>query len=404
MAKDLLEGKRQPVDLLAKKSQPKDLLAGNVQEPKRNALTRSLSDSRKFGLPTGSFIPQNLEELKDLGKVGLRQLVPDSPGLVGFGASLVDSRNQNTHLPEPNTQYGKNLEMAGNAAQVFHLGNALYDVAKEPIGNLVKYGEMNPTAESLIKKAQKMTTEVLQPPKGELQDYLKQGRQHPAVEQATNYIDEVKDYGQLRRKLGDVVSGKFGERQHIMEQANRPIGREYLRPLLKEINQAKLMSQTRPEELGAMKDVLKSEIKYLRENDMDVFKAQKQKEYLQDLAEKLIDKRDTGESIIREPARHKAIDKLQFGLREAIENVDPRIKPINQIYGGMKGAQELAAGQEALAQKAIPENMLEKFSSIFKKPADIPMAVARRSLANMSDLPGKTRRIAELVKKARSLG
>lgn len=374
----------------------------------------SLIKSQRGLTPTG-FIPTSKQEAMDIPRVLGRQILPGArgeavnpltKGPMGLGLNMAGINETKGFIPAPETGYGQGFENAADAAQLVH---GVLPVV-EGVSEISKFG-INPTKESLMNKAQKMTTEILQPSKGELQTYLKQGRQLPAVEQATNYMDEVKDYGQLRRRLDDVISGKFGERNSIMQEANKPIGREYVRPLIKEIKQQRSLGQAKPSELKDMKDVLSREFDFLRKNNLDTVGAQSRKEYLQDLTEKLLEHRDNGEKIITEPARHRALDSLRSALRGEIEKVDPRIGPINETYAGLQSAKELASGQEALAQKAIEPGLIDRIvnkipivRSIFRNPMELPIEIARGSLNREKSLSSSTRKISDLVKKARSLG
>lgn len=325
-------------------------------------------------------------------------------GPVGVQMSPYEQPEKNQiPYPKPISEGGKQVANDfGMVASALPIETVASPVAKG-LNEVRRFG-LNPTSEGLTKKAQKMTTEILQPSKGQLEAYLKQGRQHPAIEQATDAMAEAKDYSSLKDHIAEAVSGKMGERNKILAENNFPVGREYVRPLIKEVRSMRRPgSQVTDAEYGQAKNVLKSEFDYLRANKPSRLDAQSRKEYLQDLTERLLEKNDLGENVSREPARSRALDTLRSGLKDAVEGGDPRVRALNETYGGLHDAKGLAAGQEALAQKAIPENMLEAIFSHISKPADIPMSIARRTLARQSDLPKKTKRISELVKKARSL-
>lgn len=87
-----------------------------------NPIVETVQNARKAGTPLG-VVPTSLEELKDLGKIGLRQFIPDSGGLVGQGARLFTKQTPN--LPEPKTEYGKRLEGEANIAQLSVAGVGL---------------------------------------------------------------------------------------------------------------------------------------------------------------------------------------------------------------------------------------------------------------------------------------
>src|SRR3990167_3607042 len=102
-----------------------------IQKDPLNSVQQVIRNSR-MGPYGGSSItaalPSSGEEAMDFGKVALKQLVPHQPGLVGYGNQIagqiagVQPKEEITlpsdQFPPPVTEYGKNLDMSGNIAQV----------------------------------------------------------------------------------------------------------------------------------------------------------------------------------------------------------------------------------------------------------------------------------------------
>lgn len=113
-----------------------------------NLLQKAIRQSRSAGMPMGSFMPTSREEVSDAFKVGIRQIIPDNPGLVGMGANIVDP-GRDISLPAPETDYGRGLEAAGNTAQLLHLGGAGVSALKKPVGSLISKFRTGPIKEKI---------------------------------------------------------------------------------------------------------------------------------------------------------------------------------------------------------------------------------------------------------------
>jgi hypothetical protein len=269
-------------------------------------------------------------------------------------------------------------------------------------GEIAVEGLVKQTPQKLIGRAEKLTTEILQPQKARLQDYLRRGEQLPSVREAARAVKKAKDYGQLRNTFKEKISGVMGARNSKIEQTNAPVGREYTGELKKLIQDTERGGQATPQEIGDMRKVLSRELRFLRKNkDFDKLKAQERKEFLQDLTERLLERRESGETIITQPARYQAIDKLRGGLKKAVESGDPEITRLNSQYGGLSEAVDLAAGQQALAQKDVPPTFLENILSFIKwRPRDIAGEFTARASKRQNELPQVTKKIEGLVKLA----
>ncbi len=248
----------------------------------------------------------------------------------------------------------------------------------------------------------KKVTEVLNPSKTDMQIHIDRGDKVPAIEQAGKVITKSKNYGELRNNIDNSIKSAFSKREELLKANNQEIGTDYLKPLKDLIAERSVQgSQVTDADINTMKNVLKEEEQFLGvnkvphtavrpdgslyvpkdpvENKIDVLSAQKRKEYLQDLTEKLLERTDDGSKRILEPARYQALDALRSGLKQSIEDKVPAVKPINATYDGLKEARWLASGQKALADKEIPKNILQKIAGFFDtNPAGVAIKVASR--------------------------
>lgn len=266
---------------------------------------------------------------------------------------------------------------------------------------------MNPTTEDLVNRAQKLTTEILQPNKGEMVDAITQGKVLPAVEQAAKVIQKSENYGDLTQNINSSIDDIFTKRNDILKGNNFKVNSDYMSPLENLINDTKQRGQATESEIQQMQDVLSREQAFFAKSGdgFDRLGAQDRKEYLQDQTQRLLTKLQTGESIDTQPARTLAMNALRSGLKTSVEGNDPQIASLNSTYGGLLRAKELVAGQNALASKEITPHplpdMIQKVTGLFFKPHETALDIASE---NLNSLARKTSKIESLMNKARSRG
>lgn len=299
-------------------------------------------------------------------------------------------------LPQAETAGGKIasgiLDIAGGGVGA----NVLPKVSKSATGLI--YGR---TPADRYKKAEKLTTELLQPPTASMEYYATKGQQHPAVREAVKVIQKSKNYEDLKNKIGAYTTRIMDIRNKLIKRYNAPIGGTYIKELEKYITQQRRSGQVPESELATLNDVLLKEIKwYRRQRKMNVVKAEERKEALERVTESLLEKREKGEIVDRDPARNRALDVLRRALKDKIElRVPDRVKEINASYGGLREAKRLLARQEGLAKKAIEQNLIGRILEYVQGlKGDIPMAVARRASAVQKSIPRKTGKIEQLYK------
>lgn len=258
---------------------------------------------------------------------------------------------------------------------------------------------LNPPPETLLNKAEKLTTEILQPPKQELAGYIAKGEKMPAIEEAMRVIKKSKSYGELKTNIDNAISDTMDFRNKILRENNRPIG-DYTKQLQDYISELKVKGQATPPEIQQLQDVLGREKDFLSTHTLDRISGQARKEYLQKLTDSLLQKSEKGLIIDTQPARNRALDLLRRGLKQGVEGNDYKIAELNSRYGGLLKARDLIAGQEALAQKAIPESLKTRLLRFLTRPQDIPAEVARGALERDAGLFSKTKKIQKLITKA----
>lgn len=383
-------------------------IMGNVMERPAAAL-RSLIQGK--GYWAGAENPTNVPTFQELA---LEKFAPKTKstalnflgGLIPSGAGLAADIATNPAnllmaiLPKLPLGAGKTL---GGVVAGSKPGQAIGRMANAPI-QLPKA-----TPEQLIGKAEKLTTEILNPTKQALSRNIIRGQKTPAVEQAAKVITKSKTYRELGNNLDDVVKTSFGERNAILSKNNFKVTPDYMKPLQEMINAEQISGQVTPAEIQQMQGVLNRELKFFNQKGLTRIEAQARKEYFQDLTQRLLKQKTSGGTLVTQPARLKAMDALRSGLKTAVEGNDPEVAQINSTYEGLKEARRLVADQQALADKAITpgftEKLLQKLPIIksFFNPKDIPGQITKAVAGRQGTLAKKTVTIQELMRKANKL-
>lgn len=350
-----------------------------AEEVKRPLMNKVREDTA--GLSNKSLLPTNIPT---------SNIIPTSPMDVGMklaGAAY--------HKIQPEVTPQK---IARGAGEIITDPRSYLDVANNVAGLAGLDKALNPTKEILLNKAQKLTTEILQPPKAELAGYIERGKTMPAIDEATKEITTSKTYGELQKKIEKTISNIMEERNNLIKEP-RLVG-DYTQGLQDEIARLKGMGQATPTEIKQMEDTLSREANWVKNNPITRVTLQARKEELQRMTESILQKNADGGYV--QPSRKMALDIVRRGLKESIEAGQSRVAELNARYGGLLRAKELIAGQEALAQKAIPQNILQRIFRLITQPKDIPEEIARGALERQSGLAGTTSKIGRLVRDAKT--
>ena len=176
-------------------------LTGKIQKS-GNVLQNAINSSRINNLPiTGTgMLPSNLPEIRDIGRAAFNSQVPEGwMGPMATGSSFTDKRPQNIELPDeinkmmvPETQYGKNLEVAAKIAPLATLG---LEAGTQGINKLFNPSQFNPEIEN-IKGS-------IQSKEGELQDLIKFG-----PEKVKSRVGDI--FNEFQKEFGDRLSSIKG--------------------------------------------------------------------------------------------------------------------------------------------------------------------------------------------------
>lgn len=290
---------------------------------------------------------------------------------------------------------GMVVDSATNPAEILATisgGKAISAIAKtragKVIGNFInKKVSFSKSPEQLIKEAEKKTTEILNPTKRELALSNRKGRVLPAVEESANIIKEAVDGEDLLNQIKNARKSNILERNNLIKKDNFKVDTSNIISKLEaEISSAEKLGQN-ADEIMQMKKVLAEEKAFFVKNgdNFDRMSAEARKEYLQTRSPNLLNKRSRGISIDMEPGKTKAIDILRNSLKESVEGGDKRIKDLNSTYGPLLRAEELISEQNALAQKAVKDNLFQRIIHIATNPKDATFQALRRSGSIGSD-------------------
>lgn len=273
-------------------------------------------------------------------------------------------------------------------------------------GTVVLKEFVKPNPEKLIKKAEKLTTELLNPSKSELATAISQGNQLKAVSETAKIIKKSQNLSQVREGVKAEINNKFKIRNEILQSDNYKIGGDqYISRLKHEIIRQEKLGQATPAEIMQMKQVLAREQAFITKNGgkIDRVNAQARKEYLQDQTERLLVRDAKGVNTSTDPARSRAMDALREGLKEAVEGGDRRVATINSSYDGLKRANKLISEQEALLQRTVPPSLAEQAINLLRDPKNSLIGRLIDSNKNISNknISNKTSKIEKLMRRAR---
>jgi hypothetical protein len=349
----------------------------------------------------GQLIPQIAGSGLDVGTRPSSYVIPRvATGTAAFAAKTPITR---AILALQTPTLAKGL-LAGTRPEVL---TGIQGLAQKGITKAVK--PFIPSPEKMLTKAEKLTTEILNPPKGELASYIARNKKMPAIEETMKVINKSKNYGEIGKNIDNVIKDTMSLRNGLLEQydiveGNKSLG-DYTKGLKDYIKTEIAKGQSTSSEIRQMQDVLNRELEFLKTNPLNRVKGQLRKEYLQDKTESLLQKTEKGDIIDTQPTRNRALDQLRRGLRQEVERgLDGEnksyITELNSRYGGLRRAKELVSGQEALSQKAVPQSLLERVFRLITKPQDIPQEVAREAFKTQQGLSKKTQTVESLIRRA----
>jgi len=265
----------------------------------------------------------------------------------------------------------------------------------------------------VMKQAEELTTQILQPTTTELADSIARGRTLPSIKRGAESITKARNFDELVGSLKNTTKELFEERNAILGEFNKPVGNEVLESLEEFATIQNKSRRYSPNQLKIIDEVASREAQFLNDNpSIDIIKAQARKEELQKLTSQLLEKRKAGTISGRESMELQAYDALRSGYRKAILKALPREKAavvdkINSKYEGMVDATELAAKQQAKAVKEIPNTLPEKISAVFGwSPKYTTLRFLTKEyigLAGQSKLAKTTQKVADLRAKSELL-
>ena len=252
-----------------------------------------------------------------------------------------------------------------------------------------------------LKKAEKLTHEVLGTTTKEVADALYDGSKVPSVQEASKVIRQSKSFDDLHSNIDSAIDTNFKARDAIIAENNRPITDDAplfkLKQLIKEKGG---LSQSDPNELKVMNDILEKEKDFIGKG-LDRVGAQKQKEYLQKLTQPYLKKAQMGTLTGNESAEMQAWNALRDGYKDVVESGNPIIRNINDTYDGLLRAKELISIQQAkILNQVNNESILSKAVSVMQRASNPKQALTDFVLRE-SDLGKKTKLISELMDKVK---
>lgn len=270
----------------------------------------------------------------------------------------------------------------------------------------------------VMKQAEELATQILQPTTKDLTSAISNGRQLPSIKRGAENIVASKTFEDMVGHLKQTTKELFDERQQIFDDFSTPwlrdsISKNALDELSNTAESVRKQFTMSPSKVRQFDNVFYRELEFLDKNpNMEITTAQSRKESLQELTRPLLEKRKAGTLTGAENVELQAYDALRNGYRKAILKALPKDKAnlvdrINSKYEGLLDATELASRQAATSLKEVPKSLLEKVSASFGlSPKFTAFRLATKEVAGLT---GKTRlerttnKISELRTKSETL-
>jgi len=254
-------------------------------------------------------------------------------------------------------------------------------------------------AEGVLDKAQKLTTEILNPPIKDMANAMDKGIELPAIREATKYTKGSQSYKDLWKTYRDQARQNMARRNAIIGENDFELSSDYVDDLFNYIKREAKAGRLTDDEVDELNKLAQEELDVLSKNPK--FKrsdAQSRKEFLQNKTKPLLQKAKMGMSTARETARQKGQDVLRSSLMKKVEGGNEEIRALNDTYEGLMTARKLAAKQYGLMRKSPAVNpIIDVVDAVRTGGRNIPTEIAKAALRQQGSLPKTTKEIEKLM-------
>lgn len=217
-----------------------------------------------------------------------------------------------------------------------------------------------------LAKSSSIVERILPPESGRLAESIRKGGELPEINIPARAIKTAPTYTKLTEQLQKGIEPFRVEREAILQSKTLPI-KKYSFKNLSEAIKDELDSPQGAVNANKMEKVLDRELESImnipREKFRDPKFLESKKEYYQNLASNLLNKRGVGRLTGTEAAQHRAYLHLADDYKSMVESVDPRIAELNRQMQGRilssKTASKLAERERTRPLETLPQEIVE---------------------------------------------
>jgi hypothetical protein len=344
-------------DYGSKKSYPQMEQGGNI-------LQKTIQQSR--GLGVLGMLPSSGAEAKDLLRAGAQQL-PETPGIISSVAGAISGFKPK--LPEPETEYGKQMALAGNLAQFAMPGMGVNPKMPKMIGSMERLQAMKK-----MQEGKKAVSAVL--PEIALAKDIYAGRPNKAQMEAFGLIRKTDNPTQISDKFKAVKETVMSQVDDLITKNNKPVDAIPVAQRARAILD-KQIANLPEREVVKIQRFARDEGAWLdRQDKIDINSINDRKKWLYKQTKAVQEKQQKNQSILTSPQQQLVRDAFAQAYKEAIEGFIPDVKPLNQRFAGLEEAQQAASKMAERRIEEAPQNIAQRAAAYTAGRASAPQGVA----------------------------
>lgn len=343
----------------------------NQESSDGNIIQQTIRQSR--GLGALGMLPSSGAEAMDLLRAGAQQL-PQTPGIISSVAGAISGTKPK--LPEPQTEYGKQMATAGNIAQLLSPTMGANVKMPSKIGSLERLEAMKQ-----FEKGRKAVSKVV--PELQLSKDIQAGKLNKAQVELFGLIKKTDNPVEIVNKIRGEQKKVYSSIDSLINKNNKEIDALSVGERARNILE-KQFKNLPERELVKIQRFARDEGSWLdKQGKIDLKSINDRKKWLYQQTQSLQEKQQKGQTVLTSPQQQQVRDAFAQAYKEAIEDAIPDIKPLNSRYGGLDEALSAASKMAERRTEEIPSNILQRAAGYTFGRLSAPQSIT----AGLRELP-----------------
>lgn len=322
----------------------------NQESSDGNVLQKTIRQSR--GLGALGMLPSSGAEAMDLLRAGAQQL-PETPGIISSVAGAISGTNPK--LPEPKTEYGKQMATAGNIAQLLSPTMGINARMPSKIGSLERLEAMKQ-----FEKGRKAVSKVV--PELQLSKDIESGKLNKAQVELFKLIKKTDNPIEIVNKIRNEQKKVYSGIDSLINNNNKDIDAVSVAKRARDILD-KQFKNLPEKELVKIQRFAKEEGSWLdKQGKIDLKSINNRKKWLYEQTQGLQEKQQKGQTVLTSPQQQQVRDAFAQAYKEAIEDIVPDIKPLNSRWSGLEEAKKASSKMAERRIEEVPSNIMSRAS------------------------------------------